>query len=129
MQFYIALTLLEINNFVSLSSDSGWKNNQHVVDQYWMSGVRNMNQHTDTEWVFTGLWVWNATAHSVLWPILPTAVTTITWPSRRKIKNTKPVTIFSPCLVHLSPQHLIRYQKLLLFFSNLISIERASLCR
>lgn len=34
MQYYIALTLIEVNNFISLSNDLGGQNNQDVVDQY-----------------------------------------------------------------------------------------------
>lgn len=72
-----------------------------VLDQYWANEVRNMNECPDTTWMFMGL-IRNFTAHSVLWPILPTAVTIkITWPSRAKIKPTKLNTTISPCFVHL----------------------------
>lgn len=120
--------LIYVNNFISLSNDSGWKKQSRCagsvlsewgqehewMPRYWMSV-----HGTNGQELYSSFCPMANTPHSRV-------NTKITWPSRTKIKNTKPNMITSPCLVHLSPQHFICYQKLSLFFSNLISIERAS---
>lgn len=97
-----------------------------------MNEVSNMNECPDTARVFMEQLVRNSTAHSVLWPILPTAVTTkITWPSRAKIKPTNLSTIISPCFSPSPSQSPIFHmlpEVITFFFSNLISIEEANPC-